>query len=56
MSWWFDLQARGVSVTGPIPAGLPALERADLTSAQMLLLVMPAVAIFLVSYSDAVLT
>ena len=56
VSWWFDLQARGVSVTGPIPAGLPSFERADLTSSQMLSLVMPAVAIFLVSYSDAVLT
>ncbi len=56
VSWWFDLQARGVTVTGPIPAGLPSLERPDLTSSQMLSLVMPAVAIFLVSYSDAVLT
>ena len=56
VSWWFDLQARGVSVTGPIPAGLPSFERADLTSSQMLSLAMPAVAIFLVSYSDAVLT
>ncbi|HEY5186079.1 MAG TPA: SulP family inorganic anion transporter, partial [Actinomycetes bacterium] len=36
VSWWFDLEARGVSVTGAIPAGLPSFERPDLTSSQML--------------------
>ena len=55
-SWLLDLEAHGVSVTGSIPAGLPSVARPDITGSQMLSLVMPAVAIFLVSFSDAILT
>ncbi len=48
-AWLLDLEAHGVSVTGSIPAGLPSVARPDVTGSQMLSLVMPAVAIFLVS-------
>jgi len=55
-SWAFGLQARGVAVTGIIPAGLPSFARPQLAGSQWLSLVGPAVAIFLVSFSDSILT
>lgn len=55
-SWLLDLEAHGVKVTGSIPAGLPSFARPDLTSSQLISLIGPAVAIFLVSFSDAILT
>jgi len=56
VSWLLDLKAHGVSVTGSIPAGLPSFARPHISGSQMLSLAMPAVAIFLVSFSDAILT
>lgn len=50
------LEARGVSVTGSIPAGLPSFARPHVTGSQWLSLAGPAVAIFLVSFSDSILT
>jgi MFS superfamily sulfate permease-like transporter len=55
-SWLFDLQSHGVAVAGSIPAGLPSLAKLDVTGSQMLSLAGPAVAIFLVSFSDSILT
>ena len=55
-SWLLDLEAHGVSVTGSIPAGLPSFARPHVTGSELLSLALPAVAIFLVSFSDAILT
>ena len=56
VSWWLDLESHGVSVTGSIPSGLPDIGRPHVTGSQMLSLAGPAVAIFLVSFADAILT
>ena len=56
VSWLLDLGAHGVSVTGAIPAGLPSLARPRISGSDWLSLALPAVAIFLVSFSDAILT
>lgn len=56
VSWAMDLQARGVSVTGAVPSGLPSFARPNLTGHQALSLVWPALGIFLVSFADAILT
>lgn len=55
-SWLLDLQSHGVALTGSIPSGLPSFARPEVTSSQLLSLVGPAVAIFLVSFSDGILT
>lgn len=55
-SWLFDLEAYGVSVTGSIPAGLPSFVFPGITGSDWLSLALPAVAIFLVSFSDSILT
>ena len=55
-SWLLDLEAQGVKVTGEIPAGLPSITTPDVTGSQMISLIGPALAIFLVSFSDAILT
>jgi high affinity sulfate transporter 1 len=56
VSWLFDLEAHGVSVTGSIPAGLPSFDRPQVTGSEWLSLALPAGAIFLVSFSDSILT
>jgi high affinity sulfate transporter 1 len=55
-SWLLDLEAHGVSVTGSIPAGLPSFARPEVSGSDWLSLALPAVAIFLVSFSDSILT
>ena len=55
-SWALNLKAHGVAMTGQVPAGLPPLSVPDLTGSQWLSLAGPALAIFLVSFSDAILT
>ena len=55
-SWGLDLASHGVDLTGPVPAGLPALGRPDVDPSQLTSLIMPAFAIFLVSFADAILT
>ena len=55
-SWWLDLESHGVSVTGSIPAGLPSFARPDVSLDELLSLALPAVAIFLVSFADSILT
>ena len=56
VSWLLDLEAHGVSVTGSIPAGLPSFDRPHVTGSEWLSLALPAAAIFLVSFSDSILT
>ena len=55
-SWALDLASHGVKVTGPIPSGLPSLQRPDLTWSQTSQLIAAALGIFLVSFSDSILT
>ena len=55
-SWALDLASHGVKVTGPIPSGLPSLQRPDLTWSQASQLIAAALGIFLVSFSDSILT
>ena len=55
-SWAFDLAGEGVAVTGPVPSGLPSLAIPDVSRADVGSLVAAAVAIFLVSFSDSILT
>lgn len=55
-SWALDLAARGVSVTGPVPSGLPSLEVPDVSRADLGTLVVAALAVFLVAFSDSILT
>lgn len=55
-SWGLDLAAHGVDLTGPVPAGLPALGVPDVPASDLTSLIPPAVAIFLVSFADAILT
>jgi high affinity sulfate transporter 1 len=56
VSGLFDLEAHGVSVTGPVPAGLPSFALPHQGASVWWSLALPAVAIFLVSFSDAILT
>ncbi|WP_432072989.1 SulP family inorganic anion transporter [Streptomyces wuyuanensis] len=49
-----DLQARGIAVVGEVPAGLPGFALPDL--AEIPGLVLPAVGVLLVGYTDFILT
>lgn len=51
-----DLAAYGVTLVGEIPAGLPSLSWPSVTASDVALLIPSAVGVFLVSYSDAILT
>ena len=55
-SWVLDLAAEGVNVTGPVPSGLPSLAVPDVSRSDLGALTAAAVAIFLVSFSDSILT
>ena len=55
-SWWFDLEAHGVAVTGSVPSGIPDLELPIPGGGDALLLVYAALGIFLVSFADEILT
>lgn len=56
VSWVLDLASEGVAVTGPVPSGLPSLSVPDIERADLGALLTAAVAIFLVSFSDSILT
>jgi len=56
VSWGLDVASHGVDLTGPVPAGLPALGTPNVDSSQLSSLILPALAIFLVSFADAILT
>jgi high affinity sulfate transporter 1 len=55
-SWALDLAAYGVSISGPVPSGLPSLEIPDVSRADLRALVVAALAVFLVAFSDSILT
>jgi high affinity sulfate transporter 1 len=55
-SWALDLAGAGVSVTGPVPSGLPSLEVPHVSGADVRTLVLAALAVFLVAFSDSILT
>jgi sulfate permease, SulP family len=52
----FGLQDRGIEVVGEIPAGLPAPGLPAVTVADLTALLLPAVGVTIVAYSDNVLT
>ncbi|WP_345201632.1 SulP family inorganic anion transporter [Fodinibacter luteus] len=56
VSWALDLAEQGVSVTGEVPSGLPNLEVPDVSANDMATLAAAAVAVFLVAFSDSILT
>ncbi|TQM64668.1 high affinity sulfate transporter 1 [Humibacillus xanthopallidus] len=56
VSWALDLASRGVSVTGEVPSGLPSLEVPDVSASDLAALAAAAVAVFLVAFSDSILT
>jgi high affinity sulfate transporter 1 len=55
-SWALDLAGAGVSVTGPVPSGLPSLEVPHVSGADVRTLILAALAVFLVAFSDSILT
>ena len=55
-SWALDLASRGVAITGPVPSGLPSFSMPDVSRSDLGALTAAAVAIFLVSFSDSILT
>ena len=54
--WAFGLDDRGIPVVGPIPAGLPSPQLPGIDFSQLESLLLPAVGVLLVGYSDNVLT
>ena len=56
VSWWLDLEERGVAVTGTVPSGLPAFDIPIPGGGDALLLLSAAIGIFLVSFADEILT
>jgi sulfate permease, SulP family len=56
ISWWLDLEERGVAVTGSVPSGIPDLVIPIPGGGDALLLLPAAVGIFLVSFADEILT
>lgn len=55
-SWALDLESAGVAVTGPVPSGLPSFAVPDVSRADLGTLLAAAGAIFLVAFSDSILT
>ncbi len=55
-SWALDLSSHGVKITGPVPSGLPSLTLPDVSWSDVGRLVTGALAIFLVGFSDSILT
>ena len=52
----FELEARGIAVVGDIPAGLPTPSLPSVSLSDLELLLLPAVGVAIVAYSDNVLT
>ncbi len=55
VAWGLDLAAEGVALVGPVPGGLPPLTIPDVAARDVATLIVPAIGIFLVSFSDAIL-
>ena len=56
ISWWLDLEERGVAVVGTVPSGIPDLAVPVPGGGDALLLLTAAVGIFLVAFADEILT
>ncbi len=56
VSWSLDLAAHGVSVAGPVPAGLPEFAFPRISGQDWAQLAAVAAGIFLVGFSDSILT
>ena len=56
VSWALDLASQGVAVTGEVPSGLPSLQVPDVSTSDLATLAAAAVAVFLVAFSDSILT
>ena len=56
VSWWLALDDHGVAVVGDIPSGLPSLDVPYPGLGELLRLTPVAAGIFLVTFSDAILT
>jgi sulfate permease, SulP family len=56
ISWWLDLEDRGVAVVGSVPSGIPDVDIPLPGGGDALLLLPAAVGIFLVSFADEILT
>jgi sulfate permease, SulP family len=56
LSWALDLEAHGIAVLGPIPAGLPSFDLPTPAWQDVVKLVPAAVGIFLVAFADEILT
>jgi sulfate permease, SulP family len=56
ISWWLDLEERGVAVVGSVPSGIPDIDIPIPGGGEALLLLPAAVGIFLVSFADEILT
>ena len=52
----FDLEARGIAVVGDIPAGLPTPSIPNVSATDTVSLLLPAVGVAIVAYSDNILT
>ncbi len=55
VAWW-DLQEEGIRVVGEIPGGLPRPQVPDVTVADLVTLLLPALGVSMVGYTDNVLT
>jgi SulP family sulfate permease len=53
---WWDLQEEGIRVVGEIPSGLPRPQVPDVTMADLVTLLLPALGVSMVGYTDNVLT
>ena len=56
VSWWLDLEDRGVAVVGDVPSGLPGLDVPYPGAADLFRLLPAAAGIFLVGFADEILT
>lgn len=54
-SWALNLAQHDVAVTGPVPSGLPRLKVPEVSGSDVVSLALPALAVFLVAFSDAIL-
>ncbi|MFZ0324162.1 MAG: solute carrier family 26 protein [Actinomycetes bacterium] len=54
--WMFGLDDQGIPVVGPIPAGVPSPQLPAVTLSQLESLLLPAVGVLIVGYSDNILT
>jgi sulfate permease, SulP family len=56
VSWWLDLEDRGVAVVGAVPSGLPSIAVPSPGASELVQLLPAAVGIFLVAFADEILT